>query len=142
MAHIDMKENELSTAVAHISKLDNLVTVKLKSNTEINLESSQEIVRIRELLLDDAPFVTMVLMAEGNTPTKEAREYIASLNLPLGHATAFVCKYKRQEAIVDFYIKVNEPRTVTRVFETELDAIQWLKAVSPKRKRLAWNEMS
>lgn len=119
-------EKEASSDTAVISRLGDVISIELKRNTEFNLGDTAEIVSLRNKFIDKRPFATLVVMHEGSFPTKRAREYIAALDAPLGKATAFVCDTFQEIAIADFYVKVNQPKTLTKVFRKKQDALKWL----------------
>ena len=116
----------LNTSVAYLSVQDSIVSIELRPNCNPTLEEIQEIILVRSQLVGSQPFATLIIMNGGTLPPKEIREYIAALDKKNSRATAFLCVNEQESMTANFYLKVNNPASPTRIFGLRSKATNWL----------------
>lgn len=125
---------ELKNAVVYLLDGD-IIGVKAKEHSVIDLEDVKEVNRAkRELIGNKKHFVLIVTPKDGSI-TKEAREFSASEEVNLNAiAKAIVMNGLAMRIIVNFFINYDKPPVPHKAFETERDALDWLKKIRASLK--------
>ena len=116
------------TPVAKVTYNDGVVAIELKEDCRPTLQEALQIVEARTKLVQGRLYTTLIVMNGGTLPSREVREYIASLNDDNGRGVAFLCVDDQETMTADFYIRVNNPSSRTKVFSNKKDAIDWLQS--------------
>ena len=94
---------------------------------EITLEDVKEQRKIAHELTGGKPHVVLAITGRRTSATKEAREY-SSKNTPEGRiAEAILIKSLPVRLMGKFYININKPAVPTKMFDTEAEALVWLR---------------
>lgn len=120
---------QLITESADIAiRADGIMHVHVKIELDFKLEHSMEIVAARTQLAAGRPFPILYTATTFVIPTSEVRQYVASEDRSeLVLADAFVINSLPQRITAKLYRVINRPVRPTRIFENEMDAIEWLK---------------
>jgi hypothetical protein len=117
---------KIKTRIGTLSKYGRVISINLLSGIDISIEDFKELISAREMLADEMPFASLMMLPEGIELSKEVREYIASIDNPNWIAVAIITDNEKGELLSEFYIKVNQPKTLTKVFDKKSTAIDWL----------------
>jgi hypothetical protein len=107
---------------------DGIVTVYIKSHTEINITLQKDMIKIYNELTGGKKAVFLFEAGEFVSITKEARSYAIRMEKDTPtYASAILVKNLGHKIIADFYYKVNRPKQPYRIFWHKDKAIEWLK---------------
>jgi hypothetical protein len=96
-------------------------------NIELEIEDVLEMRRVYLEFSQNKPFAILLDAPHNFTPTKEARELLASKEYTEKRiAAAFVTKSLSNKLFGNFFIRFNRPATPTRLFSEENEAYEWL----------------
>lgn len=99
-----------------------------KASENIEIEDFRELRKVNLQLADGKPYTVLGMADELTSFTKEAREWLASKEtVGLKIAKAIVISNLGQRIIGNFYIKVNQPYTKTKLFTKREKALEWLR---------------
>jgi hypothetical protein len=109
------------------------ILIRIHENKEIDLPDIQEINAIKNKLAENKMYTVVFVAPFFGNITKEAREFSASKQVyDNAIAKGIVVKNFAARLIGSFFIKVNKPPALTRIFETEIEAAEWLTKVREK----------
>lgn len=98
----------------------------------LDLKTAEKIVSDRLKFQEDKAY-PVFCDTRGVTDTeKAARDFLAKEGSLLTTAVAFLVNPPISKAIIDFYIKTNQPVTPTKVFTEKFEALQFLKTFTKK----------
>jgi hypothetical protein len=119
---------------AYIYKLENgIIKVQIKDNVSIEEKDIIEIKNINTELSNRKQYFLLFIAGKDAHISKEARELSAEEEMSKNKlAQAFVINSLAQKIIVDFFINVQKPSVLTKVFTDEEKALKWLTALSNK----------
>lgn len=123
---MDAKIKETSTALLEYK--DNIMYVRIIENAELTKKTVREQREGQSELAGEEPFGVLVDGTLTATVTKGAREEMATNVPPNRKATAIVTNNNMVTRLLgNFYMKLNKPTIPTRLFEQEVEALQWLQ---------------
>jgi hypothetical protein len=107
---------------------ENMVQINFEKGFEGELEDAKRIVqRISNYCIDSEPVLLLVVYAEDNIFSKEARHYVASKEVnQYVKAEALVLNSMALRIMGNFYLKVNKPARESRLFNDRNVAFEWL----------------
>lgn len=114
------------TQVTHLIRSGNIITITVRPHSQIDFQEMTDIVMAREQLNNGIPSGTILVLSEGVILSKAAREFLASVEDPIWSRNAIVCAEDQSSVVVDFYLKVNKPKTPTQAFRDKTSALAWL----------------
>jgi len=117
---------KIKTRIGTLAKSGRVISINLLSGIEITIDDFKELISAREMLADNLPFTSLIMFQEGTSLSKEIREYSASIDDPNWIAEAILICNEKGKLLAEFYVKVNSPKTSTKVFENKPAAISWL----------------
>jgi hypothetical protein len=121
---MDVK-TEVFTVSYHKSK--SLAKVIFTSKVLLSLELLTEVQRQLDGLTLNDSYCLLTNMGNKITPTKEAYDFYADKNrAKYITKEAFVVSAAALKIAANFYLRVKRPIIITKVFETELEAENWL----------------
>lgn len=107
---------------------DGLMEVKINANVEIDVNNVLEIVGAIKKIGEEKKYPILLIFGEYTLPTLEARNYVATAESnPYAIAEAYVIQSFTQKITGNIYLKINKPIRPTRLFNSEEDAVDWLK---------------
>lgn len=122
-----MKKIELNKVTCSISE-DYIITIDVKDNVEIEQEDIFAIRQANLELSKGLQYVVLVLVGQFAVISKEAREVTATKEFgETRKAMAFVISSLPQRIVGNFFIKMNNPPTPTKIFNSKEEALNWLK---------------
>jgi len=107
--------------------LDKILKIEFVPKSDINLEDAQEIVRLSSEITGNIPHCNMVDMRKMTFMNNEARKYFARQDKETVNAVGVVINSKIQRSLVNLYFKFSKPIKPTKMFETQEEAMAWLK---------------
>lgn len=121
--------SEVDIAPAKIAiRSDGIMHVHIRADIEITLEESLLIFQTRTELAKNVKYPILYTAPKFVIPSKEVREFVASQERSkLVIANAFVINSLPQRIIAKSFIKLNKPVRPTDYFDTEAEAVAWLK---------------
>jgi hypothetical protein len=91
------------------------------------IEDAINIVETFKILKEDEKCLALLIVEEGATFSKEAREFVASAEVSkIVKADAFVINSLALKILMNGYLKFNKPNRPTRFFNAEKPAVEWL----------------
>jgi hypothetical protein len=122
------------TDVAHIYFENDILYISFKKDVIVELDHINEIIDIRKEIQQGEKTLTIVNSGKLWRVEKEARKKAASDEM-IQHniALALIAKSLPLRIISNFYINVDKPNVPTKMFNSEKEAIAWLKGFSKKR---------
>lgn len=107
---------------------DGIVYIKTKPGVEIDLADAEESVQKVALLCQGAARPTLVDLSDLKSITREARSYYAGPETAkVESAMALVIKSPLTKAIGNFFLSLHKPMIPTRLFRSEVEAVEWLR---------------
>lgn len=108
---------------------DGILRIKVIKGVVISLEKMKEHLEASAKLLKGGKALTLIEGASKFTMTEEANKYLASVKGAENRiAAAFVTNSFFNKVWFNFYLKFNKPVTPTKMFNSEENAIIWLKS--------------
>jgi hypothetical protein len=122
---------EISTT--RLEYVDGIMHLRLKEGAEFNLETTKEQYAAQDELTGTDDYAVLVDATHHVSMSKESREFMAAYVNPRRKATALLTRYNLATLILaNFYMKFNQPKTPTKLFNHEDEAIAWLKQMLNK----------
>ncbi len=110
-----------------------IMYLRLKEGAEFNLETTKEQHAAQDELTSNDNYVVLVDATHHVSMSKESREYMAAYENPRRKATALLTRYNLATLLLaNFYMKFNQPKIPTKLFNQEEEAIGWLKQMLHK----------
>ena len=107
---------------------DGIARTKVKPNSEIILKHAEENSKAVNSLFKDKKFPIMIDARGIRSMTREAREFFSTRGRDTNTcAFGIVIKSPLSRAVGNFFLGLNKPAVPTRLFDNEIDAIEWLK---------------
>jgi hypothetical protein len=107
---------------------DGIVYGVYKKDCIIDLPAAKEIVRLRESISRGKAFPVLVDARNIGNGTKEAREYFASEEACREiKKAALIIDSNFSKFLVNLFLKVNKPKTPTKIFTDKTSAEKWIK---------------
>ena len=108
--------------------VDKILKIEFIPKSDINLEDAKEIVRIASEVAGNVTHCNLVDMRRMTFMNNEARKYFAQQDKATINAVGVIINSKVQRSLVNLYFKFSNPVKPTKMFETQEDALVWLKA--------------
>jgi hypothetical protein len=106
----------------------NLIKIKVKDHSILDVEDIKEIQKAKRELIGDQKHTVLFVTPRYGSITKEAREFSASHEAnENAEAKAIVMNGLAMRIITNFFINYDKPPIEHKAFETERDALEWLK---------------
>jgi transposase len=106
----------------------NIIQLNFEPGFHGNANDAKEMVKTYLKIKAPGKALLLVIYAEDNMFSKDAREYIASDEVSeILKADALVITGLALRIIGNGYLKINKPKRPTRLFNSETEAINWLK---------------
>lgn len=114
-----------------VSLLDqSVVCIKVKEGTHLDIGDVKEIQVAKRKLIGDAKHTVLLISPKCGSATREARDYSASAEVNLNAiAKAVVLNGLVMRIIINFFMNYNKPPVEHRVFESEKEALEWLRGL-------------
>ena len=121
------KKIELSTYTTWMGD-DGIARTKVKPMSDITIKEAKENSIAVNSLYEGKTFPLLVDSREIRSISKEARDHF-SMNNRESHVIAFaiVIDSPLSKIIGNFFMGLNKPRVPTHLFNSEKDAVKWLK---------------
>lgn len=118
---------------------DDIVQFKYAPKIEINLEEARELVGNRLDFTGGQPIYALIDFTNVKSVTKEARDF---MNSPEGglkgiSGGAFLSNNVVATMFVNLYLKVSTPPVPAKFFNSQREALDWLKKIRTERKQLS-----
>ena len=132
-------ENIASSEVFHFDKhdifkrKDNIIQLQAYDGFNGDLSVGINIVNTFKKLKGKEKCLILIVVDDNATMSKENREYIASAEVSeLVKADAFVIRSLSLKLLMNGYLRINKPNRPTRFFNSEENAVEWLKSIDAK----------
>ncbi|MBL7933081.1 MAG: STAS/SEC14 domain-containing protein [Bacteroidia bacterium] len=105
-----------------------LVCNHIEEGIVIEVEDVKAFKQANETLAEGKPYAVLVEVEELVAVSRESRELTASKDFKrYTIAEAFVISSLGHKIIADFYMQVNKPHILTKIFNDREKALKWLK---------------
>ena len=105
-----------------------IIRIVYKDDHEFNIVDAKESLKDIEQITKGKTFPILKIPGKYSSIDNEARKFISSPEgMKYSSAEAFVTTFLPHRIIGNFYMKINKPVKPTTFFETEKQAIDWLK---------------
>ncbi len=127
--------SEIRLAKASLQLLPgNVVRIEVYKDAHIELEDIRQIQEAREKMVGNAPYSILNIAGKYSNITTEAREYAVRKEVIRNRvALAIVISSLAQRIIGNFFVKSHQPGTPARIFNSEDEAIKWLKKYATEK---------
>ena len=121
---------KIRTRIAELTyDKDRILRVKLFDDAEIELEDAIQNYEATIAITQGEKFLVMVDATSNVSVSKEARAFVAlTKENEKRIAEAFITTSVANKLVGNFYINFNKPKTPTKIFSSETDAIKWLES--------------
>jgi hypothetical protein len=107
---------------------DGIVQIDVFPEVEITIEDVKQGVQYLEEIGKGKKYPLLFVAQAYSLPSDRTREYLANRNsIPFSFAEAYVICSLPQKIVGNFYLRVNKPARPTQIFNSESDAVSWLK---------------
>lgn len=105
-----------------------IIKIVYQDEHEFNINDAKETLNDLEELTKGKAFPILKIPGKYSSIDNEARRFISSPEgMKCSSAEAFVTTFLPHRIIGNFYMKINKPVKPTAFFETEQQAVEWLK---------------
>ena len=119
--------NVIMTSTAKLSFKDGILYVEILEYADLDEKTLTEQFETRNKLIGDREFTVLVDARKNHNATREGREFMAKSDNPNRKALAIMTNNLAVKLIANFYIKINKPKTPTKLFNDIKEAEKWLK---------------
>lgn len=106
---------------------DNIIQVQFFSDYNGEIDDAKNIVETFNRLKLSPKCLALLIVEDGASFTKEAREFVASAEVSkIVAADAFVINSLALKILMNGYLKFNKPNRPTKFFNTSEKAVEWL----------------
>jgi hypothetical protein len=118
----------IKKTIAELYIEDSILVIRYLERVRIDLESSIQLMQDRELLSAGESYPVLADGRKALYWTKDSRKFMAgSLNNKYITSIAILITSPIHRILVNFYLNINNPSVPTRFFNSEAEAINWLK---------------
>ncbi len=122
-----IKQKELRSASIKLRD-DGIMEIKLKPSEDFSVNDLKEINKEIDLLGEGKAYPNLILIDHFFNADKDVRAYSATEESCINTiADAFVVKMLAVSFIGNFYISFNKPPRPSQIFNSEEEAVKWLK---------------
>ena len=120
---------DYATSTYELTKLsESIIKIHSFEPRGINLKEAKEVTELIYKLIDGDKFAVLRSTSENFFSTDRVRALIASKQISENrYAMAFVVNSTANKISAEFYLQFNKPTTITKIFEDENKALEWLK---------------
>lgn len=105
-----------------------IIKIVYQDDHEFNILNAKEFLKDIEQITKGNTYPILKIPGKYSSIDNEARKFISSLEgMQYSTAEAFVTTFLPHKIIGNFYMKINKPVKPTAFFETEKQAVEWLK---------------
>lgn len=123
-----MKNIKQSKSATIFLREDGIIQINIKNDIIISKNDVMEIVDCIEEVSQQKKYPVLILAGDYTLPESEARPYIASAEANrYTICNAFVINGVAQKLMANVFMKIDRPATPTKFFNTENEALNWLK---------------
>lgn len=110
-----------------------IMCLRLKEGSEFDLPAIQEQHAAQDELTGNDTYAVLVDATHHVSMSKECREFMAAYSNPRRKATALLTNNNLATIILaNFYLRFHRPNTPTRMFNSESEAMNWLRQMLGK----------
>lgn len=106
---------------------DSILTISMEYKSDISLEKAKVISHEVETITGDKLHANLVDIRNMTFMSGDARKYFGEKNKKTVIAVAILSNATFHKPLVNLYLKFTRPSLPTKVFNTEKDALSWLK---------------
>ncbi len=127
--------NSVKTRVAELTiESPELIRIKLLDGSEIEKDDAQEVLEAIHKITEKKPYYLLTETAEHFTASNAARQHMADNIYKTSIAANAICLSSLTiRLFINSYIHFNRPKVPTRVFNSEAEAIKWMKSFPLKQ---------
>lgn len=127
----------LTLAYGYFDLNDDVLTVRIKEDTEVTLELMKEMLDSAVEFTEKKPYYAIVDLSKNISDTPESRNYYAtSPHRQYRKADALIVNSLAVRMLANFFLKFNKPSVPTQIFSKEADAIHWIHQLKKKESQL------
>lgn len=105
-----------------------IIKIVYQDDHEFNINDAKQTLKDLEELTNGKSFPILKIPGKYSSIDSDARKFISSPEgMKYSSAEAFVTTFLPHRIIGNFYMKINKPVKPTAFFETEKQAVEWLK---------------
>ena len=119
-------------AIAEYDNQRNILFLRVKQEQVVDVAEIKEMLANVKEFMGEKRHYAVIDFGSNLGSTTEARKVYAEDPFILKYriADAFLVKSLSVRLIANFFIKVTKPKTTTRLFTSESDAIKWIEIIS------------
>lgn len=122
------KNNEIETSTSIIYFKDEILYIEFKEDCTVRLSDIDEIINVREEIQKDKKVLVLVDIRNLWQADKDAREKAsAPAMIDFNIALAILSNSLPTRILGNFYMKFNQPNVPTKMFNSEEEALEWLR---------------
>lgn len=127
-----LKKIELEKLTMYLLE-GNIIRIVVKERSIIDIDEVKEVQKVKRTFVGDQKHTVIFITPKFGSMTKEARDYSATDDVNMNAiGKAIVLNGLAIRIITNFFINFNKPPVEHRAFETEKEAMDWLKTLSSK----------
>ena len=106
---------------------DNILRIRMLPNSNIDIDAAKAIVEAASSISGQAKHANLIDIREMVFMSREARAYLGNQERKNVVAIAILMNSIFHNVLANLYFKFNKPRILTKEFDKEVDALDWLK---------------
>ncbi len=106
---------------------DRIVKIKMLPNSNIDVEAAKAIFETVNDMAGSVKHVDLVDVREMIFMSREARSYFGNMESKNILAIAILINSIFHNTLMNLYLKFNKPQIITKAFDKEVDALDWLR---------------
>ncbi len=108
----------------------NIIKILVKDNIELNVEDILAIQKAKHKLIENQKHYVLFVTPRYSSITPEARSFSASAEVNKNAiAKGIVVVNLATRLISQFFVTVNKPPVMTKIFATQEEALSWFKTI-------------
>ena len=123
---MELPENIRGMATVDIEE-EGIIKIKILPNTSIELVTAIDIVKSAGKIAGPYIHANLVDIRDMVFMSREARAYFGEQDKDIVIAVAILMKSVFHGALANLYLTITMPRIPTKIFEREIDALDWLR---------------
>lgn len=122
---------ESSRTIPGIATIDiekeNILRIRMLPNSNVDVDAAKAIVKAASELSGTSRHANLIDIREMVFMSREARAYFGSQERKNVVAIAILMNSIFHNVLANLYFKFNKPRILTKEFDKEVDALDWLR---------------
>jgi hypothetical protein len=118
---------------------DGLMYSAFKGPVHLGPENAKRFIDLRHIISNDQYQYWVMDLRNLKSASKETHDYIGNNGNELLHASAIIVNTFLVKFIVEVYIRVKKPKIPVKIFNSKVNAVDWLMEIKDKQKNIVVN---